>query len=272
MAPPQQGDEAALYQSFNDELVRTVRGSITTTTANVEDACAFAWMQFLRYQPDRDRNWRGWLFRTAAREAVRLHSAERGTRYFGLVEPDNPDRRVAEPADPRHPQTEHLEVGEALALLSRVPERRREVAVLRLAGFRYREIADILGLSRTRVEHLLREADAALNRERTQRRADPHSPPRLARLNELEQHPPPWLEELIGRPPGDRQATGMLAWRRAALAIDNYRERRGMGEVEAGLGERPQDPAAASRYDRTRWLIDRLQDARHIGCDLGRER
>jgi DNA-directed RNA polymerase specialized sigma24 family protein len=66
------GDEADLFLAYNDELVRTVRGCVVGHPADIEDACAFAWVQFMRYQPDRDRHWRGWLVRTAQREAWRL--------------------------------------------------------------------------------------------------------------------------------------------------------------------------------------------------------
>lgn len=272
MPLPQRGDEGALYQSFSDQLVRTVRGAVKTSLANVEDACAFAWMQFLRYQPDRDRNWRSWLTRTAIREATKLHVAERDKVYYGFIEPDNPDRRVAEPADPREPQALHLEVGEALALLSGVPERRRQVAVLRLAGFRVNEIADIVGVSRTRADALLSEANAAMNQGRYERHIDPSSPPRVLRLSELERQPPAWLTSIIGRPPGASQPTTALAWRRAALAIDDYRAHCRLDALPAGLGERPAEPASAVRYDRARHHVERLREARAIGRYRGRER
>jgi hypothetical protein len=33
-------------------------------------------MEFMRYQPDRNRSWQGWLVTTAEREAWRLHRKE----------------------------------------------------------------------------------------------------------------------------------------------------------------------------------------------------
>src|SRR4051794_37482455 len=71
--PAARGDEAELFEAYSHELIRAVAGAVIKTTPQViEDACAFAWAQFIEHQPDRDRNWRGWLFRTAQREAWRL--------------------------------------------------------------------------------------------------------------------------------------------------------------------------------------------------------
>ena len=55
---PPQGDEAELFLSFNAELQRKIAIKVTTSPQIIEDACAFAWMEFLRYQPDRDGNGR----------------------------------------------------------------------------------------------------------------------------------------------------------------------------------------------------------------------
>src|SRR3954452_21783792 len=71
--PPARGDEAELFRAYNHELLRSVAGSVHVSTPQViEDACAFAWAKFLECQPDRDRNWKGWLFRTAQRQAWHL--------------------------------------------------------------------------------------------------------------------------------------------------------------------------------------------------------
>ena len=71
--PPARGDEADLFRAFHATLMRSVARSVGTSSPQVvEDACAFAWAAFLERQPDRDRNWRGWLYRTAERHAWRL--------------------------------------------------------------------------------------------------------------------------------------------------------------------------------------------------------
>ena len=58
--------------SCSGRIRRTVRSSLETT----DDACGFAWLQFLREQPDRDQNWRGWLYRVAQRDAWRLNALD----------------------------------------------------------------------------------------------------------------------------------------------------------------------------------------------------
>jgi hypothetical protein len=51
---PPRGDEARLFEQFNDELMRKVARNVQTSREVIEDACAIAWSQFLSHQPDRD--------------------------------------------------------------------------------------------------------------------------------------------------------------------------------------------------------------------------
>src|SRR5262245_42390293 len=70
--PPARGDEAELFRDFNDRLMRAVaRSAHCTTPHTIEDACAFAWTEFLRKQPDRS-SCHGWLVVVAKREAWRI--------------------------------------------------------------------------------------------------------------------------------------------------------------------------------------------------------
>jgi hypothetical protein len=50
------GDEADLYLEHNHELVKRLSKSFRGgAPQDIEDAAAFAWVQFVRYQPDRSR-------------------------------------------------------------------------------------------------------------------------------------------------------------------------------------------------------------------------
>jgi DNA-directed RNA polymerase specialized sigma24 family protein len=121
MVPSQRGDEGELFASFHNELVRKVRRAVRTSEANVDDACAFAWTQFLRYQPDRERNWRGWLHRVASREALHLHIQERRIVHIGPADREGAGV-LPEVADTRpEPQLQHMELRDALGLVSRDP-------------------------------------------------------------------------------------------------------------------------------------------------------
>src|SRR3954454_10289951 len=93
------GDELDLYGEFHFELVRKVQRRVNTSRENVEDACAFAWLQFFKHQPDRDGSWKGWLYRVAQREAYALDT--RAPRDVDLVDgsraievPDLGDRQA----------------------------------------------------------------------------------------------------------------------------------------------------------------------------------
>jgi hypothetical protein len=56
--PPLRGDEDELIRSYTPVLERRLAWAVNTSAANPEDAIAFAWMVFLRRQPDRDGAWR----------------------------------------------------------------------------------------------------------------------------------------------------------------------------------------------------------------------
>jgi RNA polymerase sigma factor (sigma-70 family) len=265
---PLQGDEADLFREFHPQLLRIVQSRVNTSPTIADDACSFAWAQFLRHQPDRHGHWRGWLITTAVREAWALHRAEAGhvslarTNDAGEVESfwDLPDQ-----ADPRDQVAIRMRLREALQALARVPERRRAMKVLQVMGFKYKEIAEMRGLSYTRVNRLLDEANRYLRED--QRRVEMASSispsPRAARLDELERDAPRWLTAAIGpRPKVTYDTPALLAWRRAALAIDDYRRQYGHGLDDEPLGERPADREAARAFDLAAASIERVRAAR----------
>ena len=225
--PAQRGDETELFLSFNDELLRTVGSMVRTSQQNIEDACTFAWVQFLVHQPDRDRSWKAWLVRVAQREAWTL---DRGSRR---LQPELSDEaRVrrdpsSSPADAWEACRVSEELDEAVGVLRQLPPRLREVAFLRATGFRYDQIAEVTGDSRTTVSRLVRRAHERIHDTiAADQRAQRPSPGRAGRLEELERELPAWLTEAIGRPPGHRApiiGAVLLQWRRAALLIDDYR-------------------------------------------------
>jgi len=71
LAAEPRGDHDELFKQLADRLVAAVRAAVRTSPVNVEDACAFAWLQLVRYRPERACAF-GWLRKTAIREAVRL--------------------------------------------------------------------------------------------------------------------------------------------------------------------------------------------------------
>jgi hypothetical protein len=218
-------------------------------------------MEFLRHQPDRDGRWKAWLVTTAQREAWKLDGKERS--HIGFEVEGNRDELTREPADPRDVVAIRSEPRFALDVFATVPERRREAKALLVTGFKYTEIQAQLGLTYTRVNHLISEANKAIQTERHRAaRLDAEGPPKARRLRELESKPPAWLKAAIGPPPGKHRAEVTLSWRRAAIAIDDYRREHGTQLKDEPLGSRPTDPRAARAYDLADRAITRAREAR----------
>jgi DNA-directed RNA polymerase specialized sigma24 family protein len=256
------GDEAELFQSFHRRLTRIVQHLVNTSPDIVDDACNYAWMEFIRHQPDRDGAWKAWLVTTAQREAWKLDAKERAHTGFEVDVRD--DVLTREPADPRDVIAIRSELRFALDVFATVPERRREAKAMFVTGLRYTEIQERLGLTYTRVNHLIGEANKAVQSERHRAaRLDLAGPPRVRCLRHLESNPPAWLTTAIGRPPSvHRSAEALLLWRRAALVIDHYRREHPEHLKGEPLGSRPTDPRAARAYDVVDRAITRAREAR----------
>jgi hypothetical protein len=112
------------------------------------------------------------------------------------------------------------------------------------------------------VNHLISEANKAVQTERHRAvQLDVKGPPKARRLRELESNPPGWLKAAIGRPPGmHRSAEARLCWRRAALAIDEYRSEHGAHLNDEPRGTRPSGPWAARAYDLADRAITRARE------------
>jgi DNA-directed RNA polymerase specialized sigma24 family protein len=267
------GDEAELFLAFNDDLIRIVRSRVYAHPADIEDACAFAWVQFMRYQPDRDRRWQAWLIRTAKREAWRLNALrpELTFTYYG----DPALGTIPEPEDPRDRLEERLEFQAALEELRKLPPRLQEVVLIRSQVSRHRDVAEIMGVNTARVGQLLQNVGVALQElaERRHEADRPVASPRAARLRELQDHPPAWLVNTIGRIPGRHKSASnvVLAWRRAALALDDYRHLTGWNSRTEGLGPEPAEPAAYRAHQRAFRALVQLHDERARRHGISRE-
>jgi hypothetical protein len=208
----------------------------------------------------------------AQREAWRLHALEVEHDHLGSATESEPVRWT-EPEDPRDQYSLRMDLDEAMEALSRVPERRRRVKLLAVLGFRYEDIGRLTGDSMTRVNQLMTEANTAVRRERAEmqgERFDPRSE-RAKRLAELEQQPPDWLVRTVGRPPGiKRNQSQLQAWRRAALAVDDYRRLHAPRSEFDPLGDRPHDERAARAYDLASTAISRLRSALDVNRSLER--
>jgi DNA-directed RNA polymerase specialized sigma24 family protein len=162
------GDEAELFRVFNDELVCEIGSYVIHDDPDViVDACAFAWAQFLQHQPDREENWRGWLFRTASRQAWRLVREERRGAVDRVSLGSGELAGVVSLVDEIEARQD---VVDALSVLSRLDVRLQRVALLRALGLKHAEIAQLTGESRTRVDRLLVRAHEAIREVLDERR------------------------------------------------------------------------------------------------------
>ena len=270
---PQQGDEADLFELYNDELMRRLTRVVHTSPEVIEDACSIAWAHFLRCQPDRSREWRAWLFKTAQREAWTLDQRRREMRS---LDADAGDRfRVDEPTDPHDPFRERDDLEAAVDVLEQLPPRLRRIAFLRATGHKYREIGEITGDSRTRISQLVRRANEHIREAvRELDASEVELPPRAERLRDFEASPPRWLVREIGRPPHGRggrrgHATRLLDWRRAALAVDDYRQMTGFDSQVRALGLRPRDERFAQAFDSACHAVETVNRQRRCCQELG---
>jgi DNA-directed RNA polymerase specialized sigma24 family protein len=121
-------------------------------------------MEFIRCQSDRAGNWCAWLVTTTKRAAWKLDGKERG--HVGFEVEGRRDELTREPPDPRDVVGIRSELRFALDAFATVPERRREAVALLVTGSRCTEIQARLGLTFTRVNHLIGEANTAIQTER----------------------------------------------------------------------------------------------------------
>jgi DNA-directed RNA polymerase specialized sigma24 family protein len=136
-----------------------VAGRVSASQTTVEDACAFAWLQLVRCQPERGERLFGWLVTVAYHEALRLIATD------ARVEPVEDFDRLEGSA----PEGLRAEALEALECLAALPVRQRNLLGGLVAGHSYRELVEREGSSYTAVNRHLTRARARVREERKRR-------------------------------------------------------------------------------------------------------
>jgi len=155
------GDEADLYDRHHRELMRAVSRHVNAGAALIEDACQYAWLQLLRHQPDRASVF-PWLYVVGVHEAYRLSTLERRELRLEALATGSAWETFIPGSVTLEDQLEALE---ALRSLARLPDRQRRDLALFVAGYRYREIAQLTGgRTYTNVNKHLTKARAAIRR------------------------------------------------------------------------------------------------------------
>ena len=155
------GDEAELYDRHHRELMRAVSRHVNAGAALIEDACQHASLQLLRHQPNRASVF-PWLYVVAVHEAYRLSTlGRRELRLEALATGSAWETFIASSVT----LEDQLEALEALRALAGLPDRQRRDLALFVAGYKYREIAQLTGgRTYTNVNKHLTKARAATRR------------------------------------------------------------------------------------------------------------
>ena len=148
---------AALFARYDRKLRARVRSIVTTSEANVEDACMYAWLALLRHELDEVSEPYSWLTTIAIREAVKLERVDRRTRPLALDEYGAQQRPGEELA-----AYDLLAHAAAIIQEAGLTARQLQVISLQLWGLSYEQIAVHTGDSRRTVERQLLRARSKL--------------------------------------------------------------------------------------------------------------
>lgn len=152
------GDERELFQLHNRKLVNVIRRRFRLSEEEARDVVQFAWLKFLEKQPART-NVFGWLYTTAKHEVYARSRRAKRERAAEQVSEESHDLDL--PA-----QLDRAEVGRLLRTLmrTRLTENQRAALTLWAQGYRYKEIAHLLGKTFTWANRHITEGLAALRR------------------------------------------------------------------------------------------------------------
>ena len=161
------GDEGDLIATYGSRLRQIVRHEVSTAEVNVEDACAFAWLQLMETQPRRETAF-PWLIRVAIREAWRLDRIQRRDESADAGILDG-----IESATDSERREDRLALEELIAALATLHPRKRKMLLQHAAGYTVEEIAAEHGISRQRARELIYRARLQLNQRLGRGGVDP---------------------------------------------------------------------------------------------------
>lgn len=159
-------DVEHLYRQYQRQLQRAVAHVVTASPELIEDACQFAWTMLLSARSEPCDVF-AWLRLVAIRQAYLLSRVERRALHLEALD-------TADGWDQVIPDTvsldDTIEARWALRVLAELPQRQRQDLSLHVAGFSYREIAEMTGgRTFTNVNKHLVKARARVRLARLQR-------------------------------------------------------------------------------------------------------
>lgn len=157
-----QDQVAAAYEEFREDLYRyLLLLGLNPPQAQETSQEVFLRMYMAQRSGTKIRHTRAWIFTVAHNMALNLRQSEHGIHLFDPTaetdfksqDPD-PERRAID-------NQRNSKLHNALASLS---DQQRHCLLLRAEGFRYREIADIIGVGTSTVGEFLRRAISRLRK------------------------------------------------------------------------------------------------------------
>lgn len=143
---------ALLFEHYQQVLRRRVRSLVDTSDANVEDACMFAWTQFLSHELDNTQAAHSWLTTVAIRQAVRLERrSRRDLQIVVAAEDGNEDLEPVDPRDELRLRQLLADAGEVIRG-AKLSERQAQVLGMQVVGYTYDEMSKRTGDSRRTIE------------------------------------------------------------------------------------------------------------------------
>lgn len=152
------GDEADLFRAHHERLVAALARHLGGERHLAEEACSLAWVQLLRFQPERTERLVGWLFTVAKHEAYRLLRR----RQLAVAADHDADKHERRPAPATADPFEALAQADLLALIARLSPHQRLALGLFARGYSYREICAATGKSYTWVNRHISEGRARI--------------------------------------------------------------------------------------------------------------
>lgn len=145
----------SFFEEFHDPLMRYLR-SFQLEVHDAEDIIQEAFLALFRHlRAGKPRtNIKGWIFRVAHNLGLKRRQKLRQLHY-AAGSGNNPDLSTGNDLNPEQQLLHNQRRRHLLAVLVALPERNRQCLSLRAEGLRYREIAEVLGVSLGTVAALL---------------------------------------------------------------------------------------------------------------------
>ncbi len=161
-------EEALMWFAALHDPLRRYLLCAGATAADADDAVQESFLRLYQHlEKNGDRsNLRGWIFQVARNFLRDERKSARHKRTAPLDGAMENDRHFTDPArNPEHSALAEERGRKLRAAIEKLPEQQRECILLRSAGMRYREIAEVMGINISSVGTLVGRAVARLSED-----------------------------------------------------------------------------------------------------------